>query len=90
MTDYLLTKKEQEELYCKYVDKDDDVYVKAIAKAQDRKSRRLMLEQLEKEGLLNHNQKWVGDNPDLPIQEQCWAWVCAPDCRACAVLREVK
>ena len=53
---YLLTKQEQEELYCKYVDADDDVYVKAIAKAQDRKSRRLMLEDIKK-ACINPNHK---------------------------------
>ena len=47
MNKYLLTKQEQEELYCKYVDADDDVYVKAIAKAQDRKSRKGILEWLQ-------------------------------------------
>jgi len=83
---YLLTKQEQEELYCKYVDADDDVYVKAIAKAQDRKSRRVQLEQLEKEGLLRHDAKIVAEPTGRGFVNLS---ICREDCRACAALREV-
>ena len=52
-------------------------------KAQDRKSRRKQLEQLEKEGMLVHDEVLVVEDGD----EQLIG--CKLDCRACAKLREV-
>ena len=85
MTDYLLTEDEMEQaIGGEFVD--DPLLIldfQSACEAQDRKSRRLMLEQLEKEGLLHHSAMPIFDNGIIV------GWECTKDCRACAALREV-
>lgn len=96
MTDYLLTEDEVKTQWTAMVDEGYKGTVKGyigykILKLflgmQDRKSRRLMLEQLEKEGLLSHDEdaiKKVTQEGEVYYDVEC-----LPDCRACVVLREV-
>ena len=58
-----------------------------IMKAQDRKSRKKQLEQLEKEGLLRHDAKIVAEQTGRGFVNLS---ICREDCRACAKLREVR
>ena len=93
MNKYLLTPDELKEIKIPYRD-DDDIYsaVERIVfysiKAQDRKSRKVQLEQLEKEGMLKHDKQL---QPDDSVR-QGWSYTdtCTPDCRACAALREAE
>jgi len=92
MNEYLLTKDEAQNQWTAMVDEGykgtikgyiDYKTMKLFLEAQDRKSRKKQLEQLEKKGMLAHDEVLVVEDGDEQLVG------CKLDCRACAKLREV-